>query len=257
MGRPLKEGLDYFPHDTDAATDEKIEAMRALFGAEGYAFYFISLERIYRTKKGQIEIDTREKRASLVARIGVSDERFLELLEASFRVSLFDRKAFDTKGLLTSGGIKRRVRRVNEERERKRQRSKGGKRASRTMGSSAVLDTQNPVKTTEEVYKAKQRKNDIPPYPPKGDVDVFREYAGEDAALLEALRGFEQMRAKIKKPMTELARRRLTQKLDKLRAEYPGVSSVELLEEAILHCWQSVYPPKEWEVRREGNDDVL
>lgn len=47
MARPLKLGLDYFPHDTDAWNDDKIEAMRVNFGNDGYAFYFIILERIY------------------------------------------------------------------------------------------------------------------------------------------------------------------------------------------------------------------
>ena len=43
MARPRKEGLDYFPHDTDAASDEKIEALTIIYGAKGYAFYFILL----------------------------------------------------------------------------------------------------------------------------------------------------------------------------------------------------------------------
>ena len=47
MARPQKEGMDYYPHDIDAANDEKIEALRAIYGNNGYAFYFILLERIY------------------------------------------------------------------------------------------------------------------------------------------------------------------------------------------------------------------
>lgn len=38
MARPRKEGLGYFPHDTDAVNDEKIEALRALYGNDGYAY---------------------------------------------------------------------------------------------------------------------------------------------------------------------------------------------------------------------------
>ena len=29
MARPIKEGMDYFPHDTDATNDEKIEALNS------------------------------------------------------------------------------------------------------------------------------------------------------------------------------------------------------------------------------------
>lgn len=87
---------------------------------------------------------------------------------------------------------------------------------------------------------------------------MFEDYAGEDAALLEALRAFDQMRTKIKKPMTDVARKRLTQKLDKLAAEHPGMDKVDVIEEAVLHCWQSVYPPKEQGGSpKEDDGDVL
>lgn len=167
MGRPLKEGLDYFPHDTDAVNDEKIEAMRAMFGAEGYAFYFISLERIYRTKNGQLDIGSKERRAFLAGRIGVSDERFMEMLTASFEIDLFDRKAFEGKGLMTSKGIKRRTQQVNKERARKRGRKSRALEPVKTDGSSEVLDGDNPGKSAQR--KAKQRKEKIPPISPKGE----------------------------------------------------------------------------------------
>lgn len=103
-----------------------------------------------------------------------------------------------------------------------------------------------------------KNKKYIPPESPKGGGGVFEDYAGEDAALLEALQGFDQMRTRIKKPMTDLARKRLTQKLDKLAAEYPGMDKVDVLEEAVLHCWQSVYPPKGQEKNhKEDYSDVL
>lgn len=156
MGRPIKEGLDYFPHDTDAVNDEKIESMRSLFGAEGYAFYFISLERVYRTKNGQLDISSKERRAFLAGRIGVTDGRFMELLTSSFEVGLFDRKAFDSKGLLTSKGIKRRVQQVNGERERKRQWKSGKLSTAKSTDSSGVLDGDNTGTSTQR--KEKQRK---------------------------------------------------------------------------------------------------
>lgn len=60
MARPLKLGLDYFPHDTDSVNDEKIEALRMLFGNDGYAFYFILLERIYRTPTFELNVSDAE-----------------------------------------------------------------------------------------------------------------------------------------------------------------------------------------------------
>lgn len=158
VGRPLKEGLDYFPHDTDAVNDEKIEAMRALFGAEGYAFFFISLERIYRTKNGQLDIGNKERRAFLAGRIGVTDDRFIEMLNASFEVGLFDRKAFESKGLMTSKGIKRRTQQVNKERERKRYKKPTVLQAGKTEGSSKVLDGDNHGESAQRKEKQSKEK---------------------------------------------------------------------------------------------------
>lgn len=254
MGRPMKEGLDYFPHDTDAANDEKIEAIKSLFGAEGYAFYFISLERIYRTKNGQLEIGSRERRASLTAKIGVDDARFMEMLNAAFEVGLFDRKAFDAKGLLTSKGIKRRVRQVNDERERKRQWRARKTPAEKSTGCDGVLDVDNSGQSAQRKEKKSKEKqsNSIPPKSPKGEIGVFQAYAGEDAILLGALKDFDEMRRRMKKPMTDRAKNMLLKKLDAL-ASTPG-EKVGRLEDAVLHCWLTVYPSREIEDSKEGNE---
>ena len=82
-------------------------------------------------------------------------------------------------------------------------------------------------------------ENNTPPSPPKGGGDVFAEYAGENRELLAALRDFEQMRKSIKRPMTDRAKRQLCTKLDDAAS---GYERIELLNEAVLHCWQSVYP---------------
>lgn len=70
--------------------------------------------------------------------------------------------------------------------------------------------------------------------------DLFTEFASDDAALLKALRDFEQMRIKIKKPMTDRAKALL---LGKLR-EYPPHERIPVLEQSTFHCWQSIYPLK-------------
>ena len=118
--------------------------------------------------------------------------------------------------------------------------------------------TDNKLLTNNQQTTSNKRNKEIniPPRSPKGDVGVFEIYAGGDAALLNALLAFEQMRNRIKKPMTDVAKKRLTQKLDKLALEYPGMDKTDVLEEAVLHCWQSVYPPKE-KKQEEDDNDVL
>lgn len=83
---------------------------------------------------------------------------------------------------------------------------------------------------------------------------MFAVYSAGDVALLAALNNFEEMRRKIKKPMTDTAKRRLLKNLDKLSKSPEG--KVDLLDEAVLHCWQTVYPPKGEEKRSEYDDAI-
>lgn len=48
MARPKKEGLDYFPMDTDIFSDEKVRILKAHYGTDGIALYLYVLCRIYR-----------------------------------------------------------------------------------------------------------------------------------------------------------------------------------------------------------------
>lgn len=141
------------------------------------------------------------------------------------------------------------------------------KMTSQTTNDRQAIDTEsdkqnakrptNDRQTTDTPHLNKEkRKRNIPPISPRGEVGVFELYAGGDAALLNALLAFEQMRSKIKRPMTDVAKKRLTQKLDKLAHDYPGMDKTDVLEEAVLHCWQSVYPPKE-KKQEEDDNDVL
>ena len=103
------------------------------------------------------------------------------------------------------------------------------------------IKTKTKNKTKEKSPTETKRKN------------AFSDYAGEDANLLSALEDYAAMRQKIKKPMTERAKQQLCGKLDKLAGTAAG--KVELLNEAILHCWQSVYVPDGWKEGTRGNAD--
>jgi hypothetical protein len=54
--------------------------------------------------------------------------------------------------------------------------------------------------------------------------------------------GFSEMRVKMKKPMTELAKTMLIGDLDKLRAQ--GHDPAAVLLQSVVKCWDSVYPLK-------------
>ena len=72
--------------------------------------------------------------------------------------------------------------------------------------------------------------------------DPFEEFADGDKELLDALKGFEQMRNKIKQPMTKRAKQMLC---NRLRKDYQPADWVKVLNQSEEHCWQDVYPLKD------------
>ena len=129
MARPRKQGLTYFPHDTDACNDEKIHALMALYGAEGYAFYFILLEKVFRTENGRITCGNNAAiKAGLARSICIPPEKFDTILETALEIGAFNKETYDKKGVLTSNGIEKRIVTVNDlrykERERKKEKEK-------------------------------------------------------------------------------------------------------------------------------------
>jgi len=109
MARPRKEGLDYFPHDTDAVNDEKVEALRALYGNDGYAFYFILLERIYRSPQCQLDVSDAETMQILARKVLLTPEKFNEILKSALKRGCFNQQLFNEKRLLTSNGVQNRA----------------------------------------------------------------------------------------------------------------------------------------------------
>ena len=93
----------------------------------------------------------------------------------------------------------------------------------------------------EEEEEEKEEENTSPP-PPSGESkhknDVFVDFAAGDARLLSALRDFEQMRIRIKKPMTERAKELLIAKLN----TFPIGDWVPILDQSVMSCWQGIFP---------------
>ena len=71
--------------------------------------------------------------------------------------------------------------------------------------------------------------------------DAFTALAGEDADLLGALKDFEAMRSRIKKPLTDGAKERI---VSRLSGEFPRDQWVAVLNQSTDRCWQDLYPLK-------------
>lgn len=151
MARPRMEGMTYFPHDTDASNDEKIEALRALHGNDGYAFYFIICERVYRTPEAELNISHPAVLSALINKIGVSRETFEKILQTAFDVGCFDKAAYEERCVLTSNGIKKRANDVKNMRERWRN--------SKSKENDVENIEENNMENYEENYEENPEEN--------------------------------------------------------------------------------------------------
>jgi hypothetical protein len=150
MARPQKEGMDYFPHDTDAVNDEKIESLRFLYGNDGYAFYFILLERIYRSKEFELDVSDAETIQILCRKVGVNEEKFNQILQTSLKRGCFDKEAYEERKVLTSNGVKSRSTVVVEKRVKMRDKYKG---------KVDVSDAETTQETDSETTQRKEKKS--------------------------------------------------------------------------------------------------
>lgn len=151
MARPKKEGMDYFPHDVHAFNDKKIEALRMIHGLKGYAVYFFLLEQIYQEKNFELDISDAETRQILCRKLEISQEEFDSILFTSIKHGCFDREAYSERGILTSGGIKKRAVIVVEKREKMREKYRRAK--------PEVSDAETKEETGEESAQSKEKKS--------------------------------------------------------------------------------------------------
>lgn len=152
MARPRKEGLDYFSHDTDAVNDEKIELLKSLYKNDGYAFYFIMLERIYRNANFEIDVsdaETKEEMFQILSKkVGVELELFKQILNTCMKYNCFDKELYESKGIITSSGIKKRAEMVTGKRSKMQERYKKTKKVS-------------DAETKEETPQTKEKKSKV------------------------------------------------------------------------------------------------
>ena len=147
---PLKQGLEYFPHEVDASTDPKLEPAVMRFGAAGYAFYFLHLEYCYRSSGFEIDVSLSEAglemRAAIVRKLRLTSARYEEILQTFLRSGAFDADHYRETGMLTSRGIHRRAAVVTERRERDAARRSHDRRRRSDNGKSG--DAQSPTGST-------------------------------------------------------------------------------------------------------------
>ncbi len=148
MARPPKPGIDYFPHDTDAAHDEKVESICALYGHHaGYSTIFRLYERIYRSG-GELDISAAETMQILAKNTAEMDaETFKKFLASCATVGIFEKEAL-LKSILTSSGIKKRIAPIIQKRQR-----------MANLYKKQVSAAETPAETPQSKGKKSKEKN--------------------------------------------------------------------------------------------------
>lgn len=158
MARPRKEGLDYFPHDVGTLKNIKLKALVHLHGIVAYAWYFITLEFIYGSKKFEIDISDDDTVTILSKELGMSKTKYLAILDTALKKDLFDRKRFKKTQKLTSPGIKKRAKVVTD--KRKNEQKKYEKKNKNTvLNENFVSASEMAQETNPETEQRKEKKN--------------------------------------------------------------------------------------------------
>ncbi len=106
MARPLKNGLDYFPLDTNFLQDVKIKKLLLNFeGGKGVSVYIYLLARIY----SEWYFITWDKnwRFNISYDLKFTEEFVQKCVDFMVEIGLFDKRLYTTKNILTSHGIQK------------------------------------------------------------------------------------------------------------------------------------------------------
>ena len=107
MARPSKQGLDYFPLDTDIFdADPRLRVLVGKFGAGAFALYTRILCNCYREAGYYVRCDE-DFYELLALDLGMDGQRVAETVDYMVDRGLFDAGCFG-RGILTSRGIQRR-----------------------------------------------------------------------------------------------------------------------------------------------------
>lgn len=224
MARPQKSGMDYFPHDTDARNDLKIRKLRAVFGNDGYATYFILLENIYRSKEYFIDISDAETLLILSEECRLSEEKFTQIMLKCIDLDLFSRQEHEEHKKLTSESIKKRTEPVENKRKKNNEYYNSEKREvsdAETNTETNISDAEIPAESTQR--KEKESKENIK--------DIYIAQSEELWKLYPEKKGKQKVMNKLPKlieqytyEQIERCIRRYIKDVEERRKTFPGLN---------------------------------
>jgi len=155
MARVNKTGLDYFPHDTDASSDEKLRLLEAEYGPTGYAFYFKTLERIYRNNGEYI---LSESAVILFARdLHITKKKLEEIAAKAVELGLFSDVNWRTLKKMKSDAVDRRIDSINHRKQRTAKSDEFQQDGDETTRNNPAVIPQEPRETPSNEGESKSK----------------------------------------------------------------------------------------------------
>ena len=187
-GRPIKQGIDYFPLDTGFFSDVKMRKIARACGPNAASVLICLLCNIYRDNGYYILWDE-DLPFCIADEVGVSEGCVKEVLLKAVQVGFFDVEKHSAYGILTSSGIQKRFFEIT------RQRTETEiipEYLINTVNNSIfhVNNSINPVSNEQsKVIKVKRRKSKAKPEEEKKETSTcVEEKKAEQAGKLAAAR---------------------------------------------------------------------
>jgi len=248
MARPKKDGLLYFPFDTDFFyADKRIKALFSRYGGDGMMFYLFLLTEIYR-EKGYYIVWNDESEDDVISTLHLSEGLIKQVMTFLVNRSLLTSILVGPDTILTSPGIQKRYQGA----------VKGLKRDIFVNDDIWLLskdETEPFIKFIQKVVKSKKYgdksgeneiksgENDIKEM--RGNKKKEKEitiYFSDSPKLNASFCSFVAMRKEMKAPMTEHAVELAINKLSKL-ADTDQIK-IEVIEQSIMNGWKGLFPLK-------------
>nr|WP_326184242.1 DUF4373 domain-containing protein [uncultured Oscillibacter sp.] len=236
----------FFSHDCNARNDPKILALRSVYGAEGYGVYFMLIEILREQPDYKLSVN-KYIWSTLAMQMQVDASRLEQIItdcctefsEDGHTLLVNDGKYLFSTSLLRRMGKVDDISNLRREAARKRWENQPCKVSG---GSDGCNGDANAEQSDANKRKAKQSKEKQS----KGKetkADIFGDFASGDAELLSALQGFEEMRVKIKKPMTDRAKKLMLTELVKLSTDRN--TQIAILNQSVSRSWAGVFALKD------------
>jgi hypothetical protein len=164
MARPTKEGLEYFPLDTDIDQDEKIIVVVAKFGMKGFGVIVRLMMEIY--KNGYYYHWSEKEQYIFSMKVGEPVEYVIEVVQECIKWGFFHQEIYEAYDILTSKGFQKRFMLAANRRKGIQIKESFNLIEEVSADKPPVIDDINfenaDINTTKE-KKLKEKKNDLRP----------------------------------------------------------------------------------------------